>query len=592
MAHIQLISVAEIASPDGKIWKFPYAFPVILRGLMASKHTFDLIDTHMHKISYEDLFEFVKGCKAKIYGISGWSHNYLLVKHLVALIREYHPDSVIIVGGIISGNFRALMENTDVDIVSSATEGESVLPEILDTLDDSSRSLEDVDGITYRDKSTEEIVVTATRKFMSREEFSNWSGQPIPVYEYFDKELKEMAQNINSMTDVPVKGFPIVTMRGCPFQCTFCGFFTGQTFLRLSWPSFFNEVEFLMDRYGIQDIYSYDTNMMLKEKDVDEFCDMYHARGHTFKSLIELRPTFGDVEMFRKLKNANVDVISFGIEHGSQEMLDRMKKAYKMDVMLDLYPDAYEAGLITYGNFIFGTPGETPKTVRECRHLMMTFEKLVRKQKKDFKAMGKFSTSGYGWTILIPSPPSELYEKAIAEGYIENEDAYLESLSDEKNAQLLKGSLQKITLGHTGGDVNMSEFSSRSALKAYVSYNNSYVKLQASLLEKKDLILNANHVVTHLASTVSNYAKYRCFLILDRLPFNFNRGRSQLGPAGTTIGSDWPKYNSARNDWPSVWRDAYTREDRNRGTVRLPVIGEGTSDSSLVKPVASGVTND
>ena len=86
MAHIQLIGVAEEASPDGKIWKFPYAFPVLIRGLVDTKHTFDIVDTHLHKMSYNDLFDFVKECRAKIYGISAWSHNYLLVKHLIKLI--------------------------------------------------------------------------------------------------------------------------------------------------------------------------------------------------------------------------------------------------------------------------------------------------------------------------------------------------------------------------------------------------------------------------------------------------------------------------------------------------------------------------
>lgn len=574
MAHIQLISVAEAASPDGKIWKFPYALPVAIRGLVGTKHTFDVVDTHLNKLSYDDLFDYLKGCKAKIYGISAWSHNYLLVKHIIALIRENQPDSVIIVGGVLSGNSRALMEHTDVDIVATAAEGEMVLPEILDALDDSSKPLEDIAGLTYRDRKRDEVVITPKRPLMSREEFSHWSGQPIPYYEYFDKELHELAQNINSMKDVPAKGFPLVTMRGCPFKCTFCGFFTGQTFLRLSWPAFFDEIELLIDRYGIKDIYNYDTNMFLHEKDVNEFCDIYESRGHTFKSVFQLRPTFGDLEMFRRLKDHGVAVIQFGIEHGSQEMLDRMQKVYDVTVTKKTYQTALDADLMIHGNLIFGTPGECPRTMRESRHLMLALERGIHQQKKAYKAQGRYSTSGYGWTILIPAPPSELYEKAVSEGYIPNEDHYLESLADERNTRLLEGSKFKIALAHNGGDVNMSEFSSHNALLAYVHYNNAYIKLRASLFDKKAALSNIGQVLSPLKSLCGNYAKYLFYSAVDRLPIPVKWGsrKFQRGPSGTTQGSDWTKYHTARNDWPSPWEDAYTRENQNRGLIRLPFV--------------------
>ena len=94
---------------------------------------------------------------------------------------------------------------------------------------------------------------------------------------------------------------------------------------------------------------------------------------------------------------------------------------------------------------------------------MMSLERGFYEQGKAFEASGKIGKSGQSWAILIPAPPSEIYEKAINEGYIPNEDLYVESLSDEQNARLLKSSRFKIQLAQQGGDVNMSEFSSSRA---------------------------------------------------------------------------------------------------------------------------------
>lgn len=46
MAHIQLVGVAEQKSPDNKIWKFPYMFPIIISRLEQTKRSFEVIATN------------------------------------------------------------------------------------------------------------------------------------------------------------------------------------------------------------------------------------------------------------------------------------------------------------------------------------------------------------------------------------------------------------------------------------------------------------------------------------------------------------------------------------------------------------------
>lgn len=521
MAHIELIGLAETKSPDGKIWKLPYAFPVIVSQLRMTTHTFNIIDTHLHKKTLEEVIDYVKASKSHIFGISGWSHHYLYVKILSKIIREAKPDAFIIVGGIIAGNYRVLLDKTDTDIVSVGAEGELILPEILSALDseDIENSLRQVDGISFKSRNNSEIIVTKQRKTMSKEEYASY---PMPAYDYFDAQISEMISNINARTDVTVKAFPILTARGCPFKCTFCGHLYGQKFLRKKWDDFFAELKYLIDRYGAQGFFNYDTNMFLTEAEVDEYCKRYKEGGYTFKMCAEMRTNFGNKEMFSKMKEGGILVALLGYESGSQYMLKRMRKGFDVDKMKQVIRDAVDAGLMLHGNFIFGTPGENRNTIMETVDFMIYLESIIARQKKEMEKDGIVCTSSYGCGVLIPSPTSELYDAAIKNGLITDEEKYLISLCDDENSKLSKGSSFRIKLVDIGGDVNMSEFSSKEALKSFVALAISFVKLSSLKfsysglgfyykylkLSSKVFFLLVKHLAISLSDTLSGKSGY------------------------------------------------------------------------------------
>lgn len=478
MAHILLIGVSTAAPPNGVINTFPYAFPIIISRLRKTHHTWEHLDTHLDRLSHQDLVERVLQSEARVFGISAWSHNYLEVKDLAARIRTRHPEAVIIVGGVLSGNDTVLLERTETDIVSWAAEGERVLPEILDSLDTGWEGMENVAGISFRDRRTGTIISTGKRQVMTKSEFD---VEDFPAYDAFDRPLREMFAVLNARTDLPVKGFPLLTMRGCPFPCTFCGHLYGRNFLRKKWDRFFDEVQILIDRYGLEGIYSTDTNTFFSEKDVDDFCATYKARGATFTIGVELRLTFGSVEMFKKLFDHGVRLALFGYESGSQKMLDTMKKNFTVAKMKEVIEASLDADQVQHGNFLFGTPGENWQTLKETRTMMIWMEQVFARQHQRLQAKGIMGRSGYGWTVLVPSPTSELYRICLKEGLIADEEAYLESLCDESKKGLLPGSNFKIALAQRANDVNMSEFTSSQALYAAVQYILASTKVAAPL---------------------------------------------------------------------------------------------------------------
>lgn len=513
MAHIHLINIAEPASDDGKVWKFPYALPILVSGLKDTEHTYEILDTHLHGVKYAELFEHIKNSKATIFGISAWSHNYALYKELAAYIKTNKPGAWVIAGGIISSSYGVLLNNTMTDIVATGAEGENVLPDVLDALDSKEpwNKLKSVCDIAYKDRDSGGIVKTPKKDLMTQADFQELS---MPAYADFDKEMLEIISNINSKTNHPVKGFPLLTMRGCPFPCTFCWHMFGKKFLRKSWDKFFDEVEFLVGRYGLEGIFSYDSNMFLKKEEAMEYAEIYNKRGFTFKSCIELRTTFGDKEMFEALFNAGVRVVLFGYESGSQYMLDRMKKGFKLHRMKDIIQAAADSNLVIDGNFIFGTPGENVDTVNETYEFMLWLDRVAYEQKKRMEKLGLTSTSRYVHSILTPTPGSELYTLAIEKKLITDEDKYLMHLSDDKLKERAIGSTFKIKLFFEGGDVNMSEFSSKRAMIYYVDY----VMAKAALIkygysyrgiERTKMLVSAGIKVAF------SYSKYIARLLSD-----------------------------------------------------------------------------
>lgn len=513
MAHIILLGITEPKSPDNKVWKLPYAFPIIIRQLQKTAHTFEHLDTHLHKLTFQELAERVLEKKRQVYGISAWSHNYLQVKDLSAKIRAHHPEAVIVVGGILSGNDEAVLTTTEVDIVSTGAEGENILPELLDCVDRGLEGLDQVAGVSFRDASGA-VVRTKKRRLMTREDFQL---QEMPAYEYFDAQMHEIAANLKTRTDVPIQAFALLTMRGCPFRCSFCGHMYGHRILRKSWKLFFDEVLFLVTRYGYTGFFSNDTNMFLNERDAHDYCEEYRRRGASFLIVAELRLTFGDLALFHKLGEHGVKIVNYGLESGSQDILDRMGKGTSMPTCRRIIRETLDADLMIHGNFIFGIPGENRQTIKATRDFMFDIERQYAQQRRRFREKGWMNTSGYGWTVLLLSPTSALYREAREEGLITDEAAYLASLSDERFMQLARGSTFKISLAQEAGEINMSEFSSRTALAHYVKFSMHWVAFLACFLETAKWLGQPLRTLRVLGLSLKHYALYLQTALADAL---------------------------------------------------------------------------
>ena len=175
--------------------------------------------------------------------------------------------------------------------------------------------------------------------------------------------------------DVPQGAFykrfpvaPILTSRGCPYECAYCGSPVNMTrhYRMRSISHVLDEIEMLMQNYGVREIHIIDDMFSLKKERVLEFCDGLEKRkidiAYTFPNGLRLDSL--DKEILRRMKETGAYAFTVGIESGSQRILDAMKKKLTLELITSKVNLIRECGLEPSGFFIIGYPGETVDDIK------------------------------------------------------------------------------------------------------------------------------------------------------------------------------------------------------------------------------------
>lgn len=197
----------------------------------------------------------------------------------------------------------------------------------------------------------------------------------------------------------------VETARGCPCRCSFCTI-PGQ--LRTRSPErVLEEAADLTGRYGIREIHFVDPTFTWDRDRVREICagllSMPQAARPAWSC--KTRPDCVDAALLERMAAAGCYMISYGVESGSQPILDKLDKETKVEEMETALIAARRAGIGSLVYLLVGSPGETDETMED------TFD-LVRRTKPDYVLYGE----------LLPDPASRLTLEAISRGDFTGED--------------------------------------------------------------------------------------------------------------------------------------------------------------------------
>jgi len=217
--------------------------------------------------------------------------------------------------------------------------------------------------------------------------FPDWHGLPLEKY------------------SSPTRKHPylkIMTSRGCPYGCVYCFKGVFGRFYRMRSPkSVVDEVEYLQREFGTKDIAFIDDNFSQNRQRTIDICREIIQR----KIKVDWNCPNGvrvdtlDLALLKLMKKAGCYQLSFGIESGNQEVLDKVGKGIKLEQVENAVKWAKEAGIGTIGFFMIGLPYDTEETMQQT----IDFAKSLPLDLVQF-------------TITVPYPGTELYTMVEKQG--------------------------------------------------------------------------------------------------------------------------------------------------------------------------------
>lgn len=329
-------------------------------------------------------------------GFTCLTAEYFSVMRMAKMLRSEGYKGVIVVGGhhpTFCPN-DLIFENSPFNYAVLG-EGEVTLFELLNTLENKG-DISKVTGIAF-------FSDTGYLRTMPRMVIEDLSILPMPSYHLLDMNFYTTPRT-SIIRHSMFSGVDIQTTRGCPCNCTYCGNPTlweahnyKKRFRCRPIPFVLDEIEYLYNNYNIDSFYVNDDSFTVSDARVKEFCDGLHQRrlNHLVWG-IQTRVNIFTENMAKALKESGCVQAEFGVESGSQRVLNVMKKGITIEQVRRTFSICRKYKLRTFANFMVNNPTETEDDL-----------KITITLAKELKA------THYGFFITVPLLGTEIYEEYV-----------------------------------------------------------------------------------------------------------------------------------------------------------------------------------
>jgi len=244
------------------------------------------------------------------------------------------------------------MQETAFD-VGVIHEGEHAMLDLLEHFN-GDRALKDIPGIVYRSDSGEICFTEHRSEWRKLDEF------PVPARHLLPPNIyKPIPVDEHAMPK-----FAMITSRGCPHACGFCQK-ANTGYRSRSAEAIVDEMEHLVRDFGARDIAIVDSLFCANKRRVMKVCDEIIRRGVKVSWTCSSRVEVVDKEMLQRMKDAGCWRTRFGVESGSDQVLDFISKGITKEKIRNAITWADEVGLRPKAFFIVGHLPDTAETIRE-----------------------------------------------------------------------------------------------------------------------------------------------------------------------------------------------------------------------------------
>ncbi len=217
---------------------------------------------------------------------------------------------------------------------------------------DRSSTLSGIKGLAWR--KGEEIVINLPRPFIF-----DLDDLPEPMHELLPLSMYRMPLIKGPFTF-------IVTSRGCPAGCTYCiKHVSYQYTTRLRAPEKLMKEMWNLKGLGIHNVHMYADLFTVNREQVVDLCRRMIDEQINIRWTCNSRVDYVDEEMLQLMGQAGCRLISWGIESGNEQILRNVRKGADPEKAQRALHWAKNAGIMNWGYFIIGLPGETEDTIRQ-----------------------------------------------------------------------------------------------------------------------------------------------------------------------------------------------------------------------------------
>ncbi|MDD2753506.1 MAG: radical SAM protein [Candidatus Portnoybacteria bacterium] len=317
----------------------------------------EILDTEVEGLNYDQIKDRIKKYSPDICGFNCPTPTMAHVGRLTALIKQVLPACQVILGGIhptVMPNESLQETGADFAVIG---EGEITFYELIEALKQKQTDLSKTPGLAWR--IGQKIILNAPREFIN-----DLDALPFPARDLFDLPLYYSAPTKKVSKE---NATPILTSRGCPFNCIHCcSRVVWQGRLRFrSAQNVLAEIEECINKYDLKEFNFFDDTFTANRARVIEICRGLINRRLNISWICFSRANTIDKELAAIMKRAGCQKISFGLESGSQEILNLMRKNTTLAMARQAVADVANSNIAVHASFMLGNVGETENTIKE-----------------------------------------------------------------------------------------------------------------------------------------------------------------------------------------------------------------------------------
>ena len=363
--------------------QFPHLGLMYISAVLNKTQEFSikLIDMALEEIDTTKLMDIICQFKPEVIGITSYTDCLYDIKLILKSLQDMTLETFICMGG---PHVELYPEETlrtfPVNCIIKG-DGELAFNELCKNIKHQI-PWQNINGIGYIQKGN----------YIQNKPWQITSLDDLPFPEREQSSLKKVQSAVSTNYNIT----SICSSRGCPFPCTFCNSPYKKYRLR-SAENVVSEIKFCYKKYNIQEFFFFDDLFNLNKNRVIDICNEIDKLDFSINWSFRGRISALDEETIIRSKKSGCNRIHFGIEAGTQKMLNCYKKNITLNEISYICNLCQKHKVEVVANFMIGGPHETYADIKE------TF-KFASEIKPDF----------IEFHVLIPYPYTEIYRNMIA----------------------------------------------------------------------------------------------------------------------------------------------------------------------------------